>query len=70
MILFGSCNHRNELEKKRAYDQRVREIEHGLFSPLVFSTAGGMGTIATVVYKQLALMIAEKHEKPYNKIIF
>ena len=48
---------RNELEKKRAYDQRVREIEHGSFSPLVFSTTGGMGTTATVVYKQLASMI-------------
>ena len=40
---------RNELEKKRAYDQRVREIEHGSFSPLVFSTTGGMGTTAKVV---------------------
>ena len=45
------CYRRNELEKKRAYDERVREIEHGSFSPLVFSTSGGMGTTATVVYK-------------------
>ena len=58
---------RNELEKKRAYDQRVREIEHGSFSPLVFSTTGGMGTTATVVYKRLASMISEKLEKPYSK---
>ena len=58
---------RNELEKKRAYDQRVRESEHGSFSPLVFSTTGGMGTTAMVVYKQLASMISEKYEKPYSK---
>ena len=58
---------RNELEKKRAYDQRVREIEHGSFSPLVFSTTGGMGTTATVLYKRLASMISEKYEKPYSK---
>ena len=58
---------RNELEKKRAYDQRVREIEHGSFSPLVFSTTGGVGTTATVVYKRLASMISEKLEKPYSK---
>ena len=45
-------------EKKRAYDQRVREIEHGSFSPLVFSATGGMGTIVSVVYKRLATMIA------------
>ena len=41
-----------------------REIEHGSFSLLVFSTTGGMGTIATVVYKQLASVILEKYEKP------
>ena len=56
-----------ELEKKRAYDQRVREIEHGSFSPLVFSTTGGMGTTATVVYRRLASLISEKYGKPYNK---
>ena len=29
--------------KKRAYGQRVRDVEHGVFTPLVFSTTGGMG---------------------------
>ena len=48
------CYRKNELEKKRSYDERVREIEHGSFSPPVFSTSGGMGTTATVVYKRLA----------------
>ena len=32
--------------KKRAYDQRIREIEHGAFFPLVFSCTGGMGRAA------------------------
>ena len=64
---LAQCYRKNELEKKRAYDQRVREIEHGSFSPLVFSTTGGIGAVATVVYKRLAAMIAEKHEKPYSK---
>ena len=45
---------RNEQEKKRAYEERVREVEHGSFSPLIFSTSGGMGPIATVVYKRIA----------------
>ena len=66
---LSQCYRRNEMEKKRAYDERVREIEHGSFSPLVFSTSGGMGTIATVVYKRIASMIAEKHNKPYSKTI-
>ena len=59
----------NEMEKRRAYDERVREIEHGSFSPLVFSTSGGMGTTATVVYKRIASMIAEKYEKQNSTTI-
>ena len=60
---------KNELEKKRAYEERVREIEHGSFSPLVFSAAGGMGTIATVVYKRLASLLAEKQGRPYSSTL-
>jgi len=61
------CYRRNELEKRRAYDERIREVEHGSFSPLVFSVAGGMGATAKVVYKRIASLIADKHNKPYSK---
>ena len=63
---MSQCYRRNEQEKKRAYDERVREIEHGSFSPLVFSTAGGMVNTATVVYKRLASLLAEKHGTTYS----
>jgi len=52
---------RNELEEWRVYDERVREIEHGSFSPLVFSTSSSMGPTATVVYKTLASKITEQN---------
>ena len=65
---LSQCYRQNELEKKRIYDERVREIEHGSFSPLVFSTSGGMGTTATVVFKRIASMIARKQDKPYSKV--
>ena len=55
---------------ERAYEERVREIEHGSFLPLVFSTSGGMGPIATVVYKRIASQIAEKRDQPYNRTLF
>ena len=62
-----SQNYRiNEQEKKRAYGERIREIEHGSFSPLVFSTAGRMGNTATVVYKRLASLLAEKRNTTYS----
>ncbi len=62
-------NRRNEREKRRAHDERIREVEHGSFSPLVFSIAGGMGASANVVYKRIASLIADKHGKPYSKTI-
>ena len=60
---------RHEQEKKRQYDQRVREIEHSTFAPLVFSVTGGMGRAATTCYKRLAAMISEKKSVTYNKTI-
>ena len=66
---LSTCYRRNEQEKRRAYDQRVREVDHGCFSPLVFSASGGMGPTAKVVYKKLAAMIATKHNQPYSQTI-
>ena len=37
---------------KRGYEQRVREIEHGSFTPLVFSLTGGIGKAATVFLQE------------------
>ena len=33
----------NEREKKRQYNQRIIEVEHGSFTPVVFSACGGCG---------------------------
>ena len=58
---------RHEQEKKRQYEQRIREVEHGTFTPLVLSSTGGMGKAATVFYKRLASMLSEKRGIPYSK---
>ena len=42
---LSSVYRRNEQEKCREYDQRIREIEHGSFAPLVFTASGGMGAL-------------------------
>ena len=62
---MAACYRRHEEEKRRAYEQRVREVEYGSFTPLVFSTSGGMGRAATVTYKRLASLLAAKREQPY-----
>ena len=67
---MSKCYRKHELDKKREYEERVREIEHGSFSPLVFSTAGGMGPIATTVYKRIASLIADKRQEPYSTTLY
>ena len=64
-----SCYRKHENVKKRAYDQRVREIEHGTFTPVVLSLTGGMGAAATVCFKRLASMLAQKRDETYSSTI-
>ena len=44
----------NENEKKRHYNQRIIEVEHGSFSPLVFTPYGGSGREAERFLAELA----------------
>ena len=57
------------MDKKRIYQQRITDIELSSFSPLVFSTAGGMEPIATVVFERLASMVAEKQNLSYSRVL-
>ena len=50
----------HEKEKKNKYGLRVREIEKGTFTPLVFTTAGGCGKECNLALKRLGNLIAEK----------
>ena len=36
------------MSKKAAYGQHIRQIEHGVFTPLVFLSTGGIGREATI----------------------
>ena len=60
---------RQEMEKRRSYEQRIQEIEHSSFTPLVFSAVGGMGAVASVFYRRLASLLAEKQAQTYAKTI-
>ena len=52
----------NEKQKKRAYNQRVIEIEHGSFSPLVFTPYGGCGREAERFISELSIKLSEKKD--------
>ena len=45
------CYTKHEREKVRAYGQRIREVEHATFVPLVMSATGGLAKQATNFYK-------------------
>ena len=60
---------RQEKEKRQQYEQRICEVEHGSFTPLVFSTTGGMGRAVSVTFKRLAAQIAEKRKEAYSQVV-
>ena len=66
-VSLPSVYRRHEQEKKRQYEQRVREVENATFTPLVFSTTGGMGRAATTFYRRLASLLSEKRGTFYSK---
>jgi hypothetical protein len=58
-----------ENQKKRQYGERIRHVDHGSFTPLVFTTFGGMGEEAHRTVKKLATMLAEKRKENYCHIV-
>ena len=50
------CYVMNEQEKKRTYNERILQIDHGTFTPLVFSINGSMGRECQKFYLRLAQM--------------
>ena len=54
---------KHENEKKRQYAERVMEIEQGTFTPLVFTTTGGMADECVKYHSRLAELIEIRREK-------
>ena len=56
-----SAAHRaNENEKKRKYRERIQNVEHGTFTPLVFTSFGGMSTECLKFFNHVSDKIGEK----------
>ena len=55
--------------RKRQYLQRILEVEHALFTPLVLGTNGGMGKECRVFVKTLSEKLAKKLNDSYSTII-
>ena len=60
---------KHEQEKKRCYNKRIMNIEHGTFTPLVFAVSGGMGKECSMFHKHVAERIAVKSGERYERIL-
>ena len=60
-------NHENS--KKRSYMRRVQIVEGGTFTPLVFTTTGGVGPEMANVLRQTAKTIETKCGERYSEAL-
>ena len=61
------ANH--ERQKMLAYRERVRRVEHGTLTPLVFTCTGGAGPSGTYFIKRLASKISDHRDMPYSQAV-
>ena len=59
----------NEDEKKRKYASRITEVENGTFTPLVFTTTGGMSQECQRYHSRLAELISSKKQEDYATVM-
>ena len=59
----------HENEKKRQYSRRVLEVEQGTFTPLVFTSTGGMADECKRFHSRLAELLALKKGDDYATTI-
>ena len=60
---------KHEREKKRQYNNRIMKVEHGTFTPLIFSVNGGMAKECLKFHKFVAEKIANKSGCRYEKVL-
>ena len=66
---LAAAHRSHELQKKRQYDERIREVEQGTFTPLVFTTSGGMAPQAITFYAHLAQRLSEKKMQSKSSVV-
>ena len=57
-----------ENEKKRDYNKRFLQVDHGTFTSLVFSLYGNMGKEYQKIYSRLSDLLSEKRNLPKSVV--
>ena len=58
----------NTKRRRNGPMNRILDVEHGTFTPLVFSTSGSMGRLARTFYARLAHLLSIKRQTRYADI--
>ena len=69
VMSLKSILNKHEKEKKRHYNRRIMEIEHGTFTPLIFTTSGVMGHECNIFHKALAEKLSQKKGDRYDEVM-
>ena len=59
----------HEKRKKLEYGRRVLEVKQASFTPIVFTANDGMAPEATVTFKCLASLLADKRNETYGSVM-
>ena len=65
----SSLYKQHEEGKRKKNEQQVIQIEKCSFTPLVYSTTGGMASKALEFHKRLASLVAEKRNERYEDVM-
>ena len=68
-LTVSSILRKHEQEKKRNYNKRIIQVEHGTLTPLVFTTSGAMGHECQKFHKELAVKISVKNGDRYDDVM-
>ena len=58
-----------QTEKKQKYNSRIINMEKSTFTPVVFSTHGGMASESRALFQRAAKLISEKRKEQYADVM-
>ena len=61
--------HMADQAKMREYKERITEVDHGDFNPLIFTTAGGMSMRSHIVLKRLGQALVKVSELSISVLV-
>ena len=67
-LSLDAAHSRNERDKTIKYGERIIDVKQGTFTPLVFTSAGGMARQSQIFINRMAELMAEK--KGEKKVFF